>query len=246
MKEKIIWHNISSEEAVEMLESDVRTGLKEEKVSSLRQKYGSNLIPKKRKTPEIFLFLKQFNNPLIYLILEAAIVSLFLKKYFDAAFILIVVLVVTATAYYQERKVSRMLEELKKVVKIRATVLREGKKMEIDSQELVRGDIILLKAGDKVPVDGRLIQAKDLEINEAALTGEWLPSKKNTGVLAPDTVVADRENMVYLGTLVENGTGMAVCSAVGRETEMGKIALSLQEEKDKKTLLEKRLASFSK
>ena len=229
-----------------MLESDVRTGLKEEKVSSLRQKYGSNLIPKKRKTPEIFLFLKQFNNPLIYLILAAAIVSLFLKKYFDAAFILIVVLVVTATAYYQERKVSRMLEELKKVVKIRATVLREGKKMEIDSQELVRGDIILLKAGDKVPVDGRLIQAKDLEINEAALTGEWLPSKKNTGVLAPDTVVADRENMVYLGTLVENGTGMAVCSAVGRETEMGKIALSLQEEKDKKTLLEKRLASFSK
>lgn len=246
MKEKIVWHNISSEEAVKILESNVQAGLTEERVGFLRKKYGSNHVPEKKRTPEIFLLLKQFNNPLIFLILAASVVSVFLKKYFDASFILIVVLVVTATAYFQERKVARILEELRKVVKIRATVLRGGKKMEIDSCELVLGDIVFLKAGDKVPVDGRLVETNDLEINEAALTGEWLPSKKHTGVLASETVIADRENMVYLGTLVENGTGTTVCSAIGRETEMGKIALSLQEEKDKKTLLEKRLAGFSK
>lgn len=246
MKEKIIWHNIAWEESVEVLKSDSDFGLEEKEVKSRQQKYGKNLITKKKKTPEIFLFLKQFKNPLIYLIFLASILSLFLQKIFDAIFILLVILITGATAYFQERKVSRILEELKKIVKIKATVLRDGRKMEINSEELVSGDIILLKAGDKVPADGRLVETQDLEVNEMVLTGEWLPSRKHHESLSDETVLADRENMVYTGTIIENGIGKAIITAIGEETEMGKISLSLQEEKEKKTLLEKKLASFSK
>lgn len=246
MKEKIIWYDISGEEAVKLLQSESDFGLEEKEVKSRQQKYGKNLIPEKKKTPEFFLFLKQFKNPLIYLIFLASVFSLFLKKFLDAVFILIVILITGTTAYFQERKTSKILEELKKIVKIKAVVQREGRKVEIDSEELVSGDIIFLKAGEKIPVDGRLIETQDLEINEMALTGEWLPSKKQTEILPKETVLADRENMVYMGTMVENGTGKAIITDVGKNTEMGKIALSLQEEKEKKTLLEERLMSFSR
>ncbi|PIR71881.1 MAG: hypothetical protein COU42_03300 [Candidatus Nealsonbacteria bacterium CG10_big_fil_rev_8_21_14_0_10_36_24] len=246
MKEKIIWHNVSKEEAIKLLRSESIFGLEENEVKSRQERYGKNLIPEKKKTPEIFLFLKQFKNPLIYLIFLASIFSLFLKKFFDAIFILIVILITGTTAYFQERKTSKILEELKKIVKIKALVQRKGRKAEIDSEELVSGDIIFLKAGDKIPADGRLIESQDLEINEMALTGEWLPSKKQTEILPKETVLADRENMVYMGTMIENGIGKAIITDIGKNTEMGKIALSLQEEKEKKTLLEERLMSFSK
>ena len=246
MKEKIIWHNVSKEEAIKLLRSESIFGLEENEVKSRQERYGKNLIPEKKKTPEIFLFLKQFKNPLIYLIFLASIFSLFLKKFFDAIFILIVILITGTTAYFQERKTSKILEELKKIVKIKAVVQRKGRKAEIDSEELVSGDIIFLKAGDKIPADGRLIESQDLEINEMALTGEWLPSKKQTEILPKETVLADRENMVYMGTMIENGIGKAIITDIGKNTEMGKIALSLQEEKEKKTLLEERLMSFSK
>ncbi|MFA5232719.1 MAG: HAD-IC family P-type ATPase [Candidatus Paceibacterota bacterium] len=245
-KEKTSWYNIAREESVKLLKSDTDFGLKEKEVNFRQKKYGKNLIAEKKKTPEIFLFLRQFKNPLIYLIFFASILSLFLNKIFDAIFILLVVLITGATAYFQERKVSRTMEELKKIVKIKATVVREGRKMEINSEELVRGDMVLLKAGDKVPADGRLIEAQGLEVNEMTLTGEWLPSKKRNEQLSNDTVLADRENMVYMGTMVENGTGRAVITAIGKETEMGKISLSLEEEKEGKTSLEERLAGFSK
>ncbi|MFH1401989.1 MAG: HAD-IC family P-type ATPase [Parcubacteria group bacterium] len=246
MEKKIIWHNISWEEAAITLKSNAEFGLKKEEVAFWQQKHGKNFLPEKKKTPEFFLFLRQFKNPLIYLILLASVFSLFLKKFFDAAFILIVVLITGATAYFQERKTSKILEELKKIVKIKAVVLRGGRKAEIDSKELIPGDVVFLKAGEKIPADGRLIETRDLEINEMALTGEWLSSKKYSEILPKETVLADRENMVYMGTMVENGTGKAVITDIGKNTEMGKIAISLQEEKEKKTLLEERLMNFSK
>jgi len=246
MKEKLIWHSISWQETTAELKSNVSFGLREEEVKLRQQKYGKNLLPEKKKTPEIFLFLGHFRNPLIYLIFSASLFSLFLKKFYDAVFILLVILITGTTAYFQERKVSKILEELKKIVKIRAVVQREGKKSEIDSKDLVPGDIVFIKAGDKIPADGRLIETQDLEINETALTGEWLSSKKQTKNLPKETVLADRENMVYMGTIVENGIGKAIITDSGKNTEMGKIALSLQETKERKTLLEKRLIGFSK
>jgi Ca2+-transporting ATPase len=246
MKEKIIWHQVGWEESVRALESDSVSGLKEKEVKSRRQKYGKNSIAEKKKTPEILLFLKQFENPLIYLIFLASILSFFLHKIFDGVFILLVILITGATAYFQEGRASRILEELKKIVKIKAIVVREGRKMEIDATELVPGDVFLLTAGDKVPSDARLIESQGLEVNEMALTGEWLPSRKHTEILPRDTVLADRENMVYMGTIIEGGEGKGIVTAIGRKTEMGKISLALQEEKERKTLLEEKLAGFSR
>jgi Ca2+-transporting ATPase len=246
MKEKINWHSVTKEKTIAALKSNLEFGLTAEDVAFRQKKYGKNNLPKKKKTPEIVLFLKNFKNPLIYLIFLASIFSLFLKNYFDAIFILIVILITGTTAYFQERKTSKILEELKKIVKIRAVVQRAGKKIEIDSEELVVGDIIFLKTGEKIPADARLIEAQDLEINEMVLTGEWISSKKIIKILPEKTVLADRENMVYLGTMIEGGIGKAIVTDIGKNTEMGKIALSLQEEKKTKTLLEKRLASFSK
>jgi len=246
MKEKNIWHSVPKEEVARLLQSDFIFGLGEKEVKFRQERHGKNLILEKRKTPEIFLFLKQFENPLIYLIFSAAVFSLFLKKFFDAIFILTVILITGIVAYFQERKTSKILKELKKIVKIKAVVQRGGKKAEIDSEELVSGDIVFLKAGDKIPADGRLIDVQDLEVNEMALTGEWLSSKKQVGILPKETVLADRENMVYMGTIVEGGAGKAIITDIGKDAEMGKIATSLQEEKERKTLLQERLASFSK
>jgi Ca2+-transporting ATPase len=246
MEEKSIWHNLGGKDTVEKLKSDPEFGLEEEEVKSRRQKYGKNSIAEKRKTPEIILFLKQFENPLIYLILLASILSFLLHKVFDGVFILIVILITGTTAYFQERRASRILDELKKIVKIRAIVVRGGRKMEIDASELVPGDVFLLTGGDKVPADARLIEASDLEVNEMALTGEWIPSRKHTEILPKDTVLADRENMVYMGTIIDSGEAKGIVTAIGKRTEMGKISFSLQEEKEKKTLLEEKMAGFSK
>ncbi|MDD5146027.1 MAG: HAD-IC family P-type ATPase [Candidatus Pacebacteria bacterium] len=246
MNDKIIWHNLSKEDVLKSLQSDIAFGLDEDDAAGRQKKYGKNSIPEKKKTPEIVLFLKQFSNPLIYLIFLAAVFSLFLQKFFDAGFILLVILITGSTAYFQERKTSKIMEELKKIVKIKAMVQREGSRAEVDSEELVPGDVVFLKPGDKVPADGRIIEAGELEVNEMALTGEWISSKKQTEPLPKETVLADRENMVYMGTIIENGSGKAVITETGRNTELGEIAVSLQEKKEKKTLLEKRLLSFSR
>ena len=243
---KIIFHNLSVKEVVKILDSDSRKGLSEAEVLKNQKKFGKNLLPEEKPLSKIKLFLEQFKSPLIYILLIAGIVTVILKEYTDSIVIFGAVILNTIVGFFQENKASNTLRELKKVIKIKAEVQREGNLKIIDSKELVSGDIFILGAGDKVPADGRIIEAENLKINEMALTGEWLPASKRTDFLPEETPLADRDNMVYMGTIVEAGKAKVVVTEIGFKSEIGEIAKMVKETKEEKTPLQKKLAHFSK
>jgi len=148
--------------------------------------------------------------------------------------------------YVQESKSSKALRALKKVLSLKAVVVRDGMEREIPADELVPGDIILLKSGDKVPADGRLIESRGLKINESALTGEWLPATKVASAMPENTPLADRDNLVYMATIVEDGRGRVVVTGTGDETEIGKINRLVRETKEDKTPYQKNWLNFQK
>ncbi len=240
------WHNLSFEEVAEILKTDINKGLNAEEVLLRQRKFGKNLLPHEKPLSFLRIFLKQFNSPLVYILVIAGVVTLFLKEYTDSVVIFSAVFLNTIVGFLQENKASQTLNELKKLVKHAAEVLREGNFKIIDSIELVPGDVIILNAGDKVPADGRIIESHNLKINEMVLTGEWLSSEKNPQVLAKNTSLADRENMVYMGCLVEEGKGIAVVTQTGIETEIGKVATMVKETKEEETPYQKKLSHFSK
>ena len=176
----------------------------------------------------------------------AGIITLILGEYTDSIVIFGAVFLNVIVGFVQENKASGALEALKKIVKHEAEVLREGNFKIIDSTEVVPGDIIILNPGDRVPADGRLIKSENLKINEMALTGEWMPAKKNPEILSEETPLADRDNMVYTGCVVEDGKGRAVVAEIGSLTEIGKVAQMVRETKEEKTPYQKKLARFSK
>ena len=173
------WHNLSFEEVAEILKTDINKGLNAEEVLLRQRKFGKNLLPHEKPLSFLRIFLKQFNSPLVYILVIAGVVTLFLKEYTDSVVIFSAVFLNTIVGFLQENKASQTLNELKKLVKHAAEVLREGNFKIIDSIELVPGDVIILNAGDKVPADGRIIESHNLKINEMVLTGEWLSSEKN-------------------------------------------------------------------
>ncbi len=240
------WHNLSWQEVVKKLNSEPEKGLAEKEIKKRQEKFGKNLLPAERPLSRLRIFFEQFRSPLIYILVIAGIITLALDEYTDTIVIFGAVILNTIVGFFQENKASEALRKLKKVVKIEAKVIREGNLKIIDSQELVHGDIFELSAGDKVPADGRIIEACNLKTNEMALTGEWLPTKKHSDILAKETTMADRDNMVYMGTIVEDGKAKAVVTETGLETEMGKVALMLKETKEEKTPYQKKLARFSK
>ena len=240
------WHNLSIKEVVKILDSDSRKGLSEAEVLKNQKKFGKNLLPEEKPLSKIKLFLEQFKSPLIYILLIAGIVTVILREYTDSIVIFGAVILNTIVGFFQENKASNTLRELKKVIKIKAEVQREGNLKIIDSKELVSGDIFILGAGDKVPADGRIIEAENLKINEMALTGEWLPASKRTDFLPEETPLADRDNMVYMGTIVEAGKAKVVVTEIGFKSEIGEIAKMVKETKEEKTPLQKKLAHFSK
>lgn len=245
-KEEIFWHNLSWKDAVEKLKTDIENGLSEEEAKERRRQFDKNLLPAKKPLPKIKLFLEQFKSPLIYILVVAGFIVLFFKEFSDAVVIFLAIILNTVVGYFQEIKADRALEKLKKVVKIKAEVIRSGNAKIIDSAELVPGDIFVLNPGDKVPADGRIIACHNLKINEMILTGEWLAAHKKTDALAKETPLADRDNMVFMGTVVEDGTAKAVVVSTGSKTEIGKIAQMVGQIKEEKTPLQKKLGWFSK
>ncbi len=240
------WHTKTSEQIVKELNSDINKGLSDQEIQIRQKKYGSNKIPEEPPLSGVKLFLSQFANPLIYILVIAAIVSLLLKAYSDAIIISAAVLVNTVIGYIQENKASKALRELKKILKLKTTVLRNGRKLQILQEEVVPGDILILSPGDKIPADARLTSIKDLEINEAALTGESESAKKYLYKIKSDTSLADRDNMVYMGTSVDNGYGRAVVCSTGVNSEFGKIAKIIKSTEEEKTPFQKKLIKFSK
>ena len=240
------WHALPWKEVVRKLHSHPKLGLSEEEVKRRRRKFGENKLPGKKPPSKIFLFLNQFKSPLIGILLSAGLITLFLKETVDSLVIFAAVFLNALFGFWEELKVANVFLRLKKILKTKAVVQREGRKKEIFQEELVPGDIILLKAGDKIPADGRLIEAENLKVSEAILTGEWLPAEKKTDVLPKETPLFDRDNMVYAGCLVESGRGKAIVTATGKETESGKILGLIEEVVEEKTPLQKKLAQFGK
>ncbi|MCC6345572.1 MAG: calcium-translocating P-type ATPase, PMCA-type, partial [Nitrospirales bacterium] len=240
------WHQKTADGMMEELITSPQGISPREAVKRL-QEYGSNeLAEKKRKSP-FLLFLDQFKDFMILVLVAAALISGIIGEPADTVAIIVIVVLNAVIGFIQEYRAEQAMAALKKMSAPLAAVLREGKPMDIPAAELVPGDVVLLEAGRIVPADMRLIEAAQLRTEEAALTGESLPVEKQVNVLREATLpLGDRNNMVYKGTTVSAGRGVGVVVSTGMETELGKIATLLQGEEMVKTPLQKRLARFGR
>jgi|TARA_Y100000310_G_scaffold341861_1_gene442547 Ca2+-transporting ATPase len=223
-----------------------KKGLTEKEAEARLKKYGYNEIKEEKKISPLKIFLKQFHNVLIYILIVAVIISIFLGKRDDAIVIGIIVIVNAITGFRTEYKAEKSIEALKKLASLKATVIRDGKEKEIDAKLLVPGDIIKLETGDKIPADSRLIEIVELQTQEAALTGESLPVKKELKVLKEKTPLADRVNMIYSGTIITRGKGKAIVTSTGMQSQIGKIAKMIEEAREEATPLQKKLTTLGR
>ena len=217
------------------------------------EEYGPNRLAEKKKTPVIVRFLRELADPMTIVLIAAAAVSLITALiegggYADVIIILSVVLINAVLGVLQESKAEQAIAALKELTPGMSRVRRDGDIITVKSEELVRGDVVLLEAGDSIPADGRLIECASLKTEESALTGESLPVEKQTQALSAkgDVPLGDRKNMVYMGSTAVFGRGEFVVTAAGMDTEMGKIAGTLAAAKDDETPLQKKLAHLSK
>ncbi len=217
------WHYLQTTEVLDLLETDLTKGLDTFEIKRRQELFGPNILSQKKGKGPFTLFLLQFHQPLIYILVAATIITAFLQEWVDAGVIFGVVLVNAIIGFVQESKAVKAIEALSRSMTNKATVIRANNKLQIPASELIPGDIVLLQSGDKVPADLRLLRCRELQIDESALTGESVPVKKQIGPSALDTVLADRNNMAYSSTLVTYGTGTAVVVATGDKTEIGRI-----------------------
>ena len=250
----MVLHHKPVEDVLNHFETDVASGLNDGQVATKRMKYGKNKLREKKKKTTMQRFIDQFKDVMILILIAAAIVSFVVicmeqnwGELFEPALIVLIVIVNAIMGVMQESKAEKALDALKNMSAPHARVIRNGKEMVIDADELVPGDIIKIEAGDFVPADARLITSASLKSEESALTGESVPSEKNaTDVIDEKAALGDRTNMVFSGCSITNGTATAVVTATGMDTEMGKIANLLDNESDTQTPLQKKLAQLGK
>lgn len=237
---------MNSEKIEQDLNTDRQEGLSEEKAEERKEKYGLNKLPEGKQTPEWIKFLRQFNDVLIYILIIAAVVTFILGKYIDTAVILLVAIINGVIGYVQESKAEKALEGIKNMLSLKAMVFRDDHKEQIDSTEIVPGDVVFLTSGDKIPADIRLFEVDGLKVEESPLTGESSPVEKQTEILDEDTPLGDRSNMVFSGTTVSSGTAKGIVTETGESTEIGKINRSMNEVEAIKTPLLKQTDKFGK
>ncbi|RPJ36341.1 MAG: ATPase, partial [Planctomycetaceae bacterium] len=235
------WHTLSVEQVRSQLHT-TSAGLSSAEAARRLVEYGPNELQAGRRTPAWALLLGQFKNVLIIILLIATVLSAVLGHSLEAVAIIIIVLFAVLLGFFQEYRAERAIEALREMAAPTATVLRDGREAEAPARDLVHGDVILLQAGDKVPADVRLIEAVNLQMEEAALTGESVPVEKHTDALSdPGLAVGDRRNMGYVGTAVTYGRGRAVVVATAMDTEFGKIAQMLETVETGRTPLQENL-----
>ena len=250
------FHAKENEAVLTDLVTNQKLGLTSEEVKSRQEKYGENKLQEKKKKTMFQRFMDQFKDPMIIILLIAAAISFGLAIYnfkhdpmeiFEPILILLIVVLNAVMGVMQESKAEKALEALKNMSAPHARVIRDGEEKIINASELVVGDIILLEAGDFVPADARLLKSTSLKSEEAALTGESVPSEKDaTVVCKEDAPIGDRTNMVFSGCSITYGTATAVVTAIGMQTEMGKIANLLAGEEDGQTPLQEKLEQLGK
>ena len=231
------FHDKSVEASIKELDSS-ENGLSSEEAKKRLEKYGPNELKKEKKIGAFAIFLSQFKNALIILLVFAGFLSLFLGDHIESIAIFIIVLINTLLGFFQEYRAEKAIEALKKISAPTAKVLRDGKEQEIPATEVVPGDILLLEAGEIIAADSRVIEQSSLRIDESSLTGESVASQKSIEPFKTDTSIADQENMAFMGTVVTYGKGKSIVTGIGMKTEFGKIASSLQTTKEVKTPLQ--------
>ncbi len=239
------WHVLDKKEALKELNSN-ENGISEHEAAIRLKKHGKNELRQTSKLNPLLIFLEQFKSVFILILFLAALFSLFIRHYIDFAVVFIIILLNSIIGFLQQYKAEKAIAALKNMLVPNVKVIRNGKMTEISSLAIVPGDILEISEGDKIMADCRIIHTNELEANEAILTGESFPQRKSSIPLKEETELADRENMLYMGTLVARGSAKAVVVATGMNTEFGRIAGLVQTSKTEETPLERKLNDFSK
>lgn len=243
---KTDWHSLPAEQLPHRLDTDIQQGLSEKAAQQRLAVNGPNrLTPRKGKSP-LLLFLLQFHQPLVYILLASSVITAFLQEWVDSSVIFGVVIINAIIGFIQEANALKAINALAQGLNVSSSVLRDGLRRQIAAGELVTGDIVFLQSGDKVPADLRLLQLRELQIDESALTGESLPVEKKTGTLNPGTVLGDRSNMAYSSTLVTYGSGIGVVVETGDQTEIGLINRMIAGATELDTPLTQKISQFSR
>jgi len=239
------WFQLDVDEVLQALGSG-RSGLGGEEARDRLLRYGPNELPRRKKPPAVVAFLRQFLSPLIYVLFIAVIISLAVEHYLDAGVIAGVLILNAVIGYIQETRAEEAMEALLKMAAPQAKVRREGEARLVPAREVVYGDILLLEAGDRVPSDARIIEASNLKVNESALTGESVATEKYSKAISEDVTLAEKRNMLHMGTAVTYGRAAAAVVATGTSTEMGRIARAIEGVEPEKTPLQKSIGKLSR
>ena len=240
-----MYYKKSTQEVIKCLNSSLN-GLSKKEAQERLKKYGHNELKEKEKSSIIKLFLETFKDPLVIILLIAALVQIFLGEVIESSIILLVVTLNSILSVVQSKKAEGSLDSLKKLSIPYTKVIRDNEKITISSRELVVGDIVLLEAGDYVPADGRIIESQSLKVVEGMITGESEPILKTEEEIPLDSALGDQKNMVFSGSMVVYGRGIFVVTNTGMNTEVGKIADLLDNAESKQTPLQQKLDEFSK
>jgi Ca2+-transporting ATPase len=246
------WHSLEVEEVLSELKSR-KTGLKDGEAAQRLEQYGRNTINIEKKISPLKIFFDQFKNMLVLLLLAAALVSFLIaymdpheSDYIDAILIFTIVIGNAVFGFFQEYKAEKTIEALTKMSAPRATIIRNGKELDVDSDQVVPGDVLVLHEGDKVAADARLIEAYSIYSDESALTGESVPSQKSIAAVKEKTSLAERVNMVFMNSVITRGRGFAVVVDTGLNTEVGKIAKQISEAPQKVTRFQVEIADIGR
>ena len=240
------WHARTAEQILELLQSDATVGLSVDQARRRLEEHGPNRLAEARRRGPLTRVFAQFNNPLILVLIVAGTVTALLQHHIDSAVIFGVVVINAIIGFVQEGKAESALEAVRAMLASHATVLREGRRLQVESCEIVPGDVVLLESGDRVPADLRLLRVRNLRVEESTLTGESVPVEKAVGTAPEDVGIGDRTCMAYSGTLVVYGRARGVVVATGSDTEVGQIGTLVSETSSLATPLTKRLDQFAR
>lgn len=239
-------HTFSVEEILLEFQTDAKVGLTQNEAEKRAIDFGSNTYQSQKQKSIWLMMLLQFRSPIVYLLFFAIAVTLYFQNLIEALAILVVILINAIIGFLMELQARNSMNALKEMDVILSKVIRDGKGQEIPSEKIVPGDIIVLEAGDVIPGDAHLIESNQLQCEESSLTGESLPSNKNTEKLAKEVALGDQFNMVFKGTSVTNGNGKAVITGIGQHTQLGTITSLVENAEEKETPLDKKIRVLSK
>lgn len=239
-------HTFSIKEILIELQSDSAAGISQNEAENRTKAFGLNVYQTQKQKSILLMMLLQFKSPIVYLLLFAVAVTVYFQDYIESIAILAVIFINAIIGFLMELQARNSMKALKEMDVIHSRVIRDGKIQEIPSEKIVPGDIISLEAGDVIPGDARLIESNQLQCDESSLTGESLPSEKNTEKLSKETSLGDQFNMVFKGTSVTNGNGKAVITGIAQHTQLGTITSLVESSSEKETSLDKKISALSK